>query len=63
MALAMSASPALAGPSPTPSSGKCGAANMSNAGTAMTTAMEEHTDEHGDAGMKQAIANSACRGG
>ncbi len=60
-ALAVSAAPAFAGPSPTPSSGKCGAANMSNAGAAMAVAMAEHTDEHGDAGMVQAVAKSACR--
>lgn len=59
-ALAMSAVPAFAGPRKTPS-GNCGAANMSNAGAAMATAMAEHTDQHGDDGMMQAVANSRCR--
>jgi len=58
--LAASASPAAAGPTLTPN-GKCGAANMANAGEAMTTAMALHTDEHGDAGMMNAVAVSACR--
>ena len=58
--LAASASPAAAGPTQTPN-GKCGAANMANAGEAMANAMALHTDEHGDAGMMHAVAVSACR--
>ncbi len=59
-ALAASVSPAAAAPSQTPN-GWCGAANMRNAGEAMADAMTYHTNEHGDAGMFQAVAVSACR--
>jgi hypothetical protein len=58
--LVASAAPAAAGPTQTPN-GWCGAANMRNAGEAMTNAMAFHTDEHGDAGMMHAVAVSACR--
>lgn len=59
-ALGAGASPAAAGPTQTPN-GWCGAANMRNAGEAMTIAMTEHTNEHGDAGMFKAVRHSACR--
>jgi hypothetical protein len=59
-ALAASAGPAAAGPRETPN-GWCGGANMRNAGDAMTTAMRDHTNHHGDAGMFKAVDNSACR--
>lgn len=58
--LAATASPAAAGPNETPN-GWCGAANMRNAGTAMANAMMFHTNWHGDAGMFNAVAVSACR--
>ena len=58
--LAAGASPAAAGPTPTPN-GWCGAANMRNAGEAMARAMALHTNENGDAGMMNAVAVSACR--
>jgi hypothetical protein len=59
---AVTASPAAAGPNPTPNDGRCGAANMANENAApyMAEAMNEHTDEHGDAGMFGAVANSSC---
>jgi len=53
-----SASPA--GAAPVTPTGKCGAANMSNAGDAMADAMKFHTDDHGDDGMRRAVALTAC---
>ena len=61
-ALAATASPAAAGPRPTPN-GKCGAANMMNEHAAphMVEAMTFHTAPQGDAGMFHAVAVSSCR--
>ena len=59
IALPATASPAAAGPNPTPN-GFCGALNMLMAGEAMVNAMVLHTNPHGDAGMFHAVAVS-CR--
>lgn len=61
VALAASATPAAADQKPTPN-GLCGAKNMVNEHSrdAMVTAMMEHTDAHGDAGMAAAVARTAC---
>lgn len=60
IAVAVSATPA-AGQSPTPN-GLCGAKNMVNENSrdAMITAMMEHTNPHGVAGMRGAVARTAC---
>ena len=61
IAMAASASPAAADQKPTPN-GLCGARNMVNEHSrdAMLTAMMEHTNQHGDAGMFAAVARTAC---
>lgn len=61
VAVAVSAAPAMADQKPTPN-GLCGAKNMvnENARDAMVTAMAEHTNAHGDAGMAGAVARTAC---
>ena len=60
VALAMSAATASAAPV-TPN-GLCGAKNMVNVHSidAMRTAMMEHTNAHGDAGMTLAVQTTAC---
>ena len=57
----VSATPAAADQKPTPS-GLCGAKNMVNEHSrdAMLTAMMEHTNAHGDAGMFAAVARTTC---
>lgn len=59
--VAVGAAPAAADQKPTPNN-KCGAANMTNehAFEAMMTAMNEHTAEQGDAGMRAAVARTRC---
>lgn len=61
VALAVSATPAVADQKPTPN-GLCGARNMVNEHSrdAMLTAMMEHTNYHGDAGMFAAVARTTC---
>lgn len=61
VALAVSATPAAADQKPTPN-GLCGARNMVNEHSrdAMLTAMMEHTNHHGDAGMFAAVARTTC---
>lgn len=61
IAMAVSAAPAAADQKPTPN-GLCGAKNMVNEHSidAMRTAMMEHTNHHGDAGMAGAVANTTC---
>lgn len=61
IAVAVSATPAAAVQSPTPN-GLCGAKNMVNENSrdAMITAMMEHTNPHGVAGMRGAVARTAC---
>ncbi|MCA1679491.1 MAG: hypothetical protein LC777_11330 [Actinobacteria bacterium] len=60
-ALAASASPAAAGPTPTPN-GFCGAKNMvnENAFPHMVEAMTLHTNLNGKIGMGNAVLVSAC---
>ena len=61
VALATGATPAAADQKPT-RNGLCGAANMSNEHSrdAMATAMAEHTNANGDAGMRAAVARTRC---
>lgn len=61
VALAVGAAPAAADQKPTPN-GLCGAKNMVNEHSrdAMVTAMTEHTDAHGDAGMAGAVGRTGC---
>lgn len=61
VALVVSATPAAAAQKPTPH-GLCGARNMVNEHSrdAMLTAMMEHTNHHGDAGMFAAVARTTC---
>lgn len=61
IAVGAGASTAAAAQQPTPN-GLCGARNMvnENAREQMLTAMMQHTDEHGDAGMAGAVAVSGC---
>ena len=61
VAVAGSATPAVADQKPTPN-GLCGARNMVNENSrdAMLTAMMEHTNAHGDAGMFAAVARTTC---
>lgn len=58
---AVGAAPAAADQKPTPNN-KCGAANMVNehAFEAMMTAMNEHTAQQGDDGMRAAVARTTC---
>ena len=61
IAMAVSATPAAADQKPTPN-GLCGAKNMVNEHSidAMRTAMMEHTNYHGDAGMAGAVRRTTC---
>lgn len=61
VAVAVSAAPAAADQKPTPN-GLCGAKNMVNENSidAMRTAMMEHTNYHGDAGMTGAVVRTTC---
>ncbi len=61
IAVTVSAAPAVADQKPTPN-GLCGARNMVNEHSrdAMLTAMMEHTNYHGDAGMFAAVARTRC---
>lgn len=61
VALVVSATPAAADQKPTPN-GLCGAKNMvhENSRDAMLTAMMEHTNYRGDAGMFAAVARTTC---
>ena len=60
--VAVGAAPAAADQKPTPNNNKCGAANMVNehSAEAMMTAMDEHTADQGDAGMRAAVARTRC---
>lgn len=49
-----------AGAAPMTPTGQCGAANMRNAGGAMTDAMTLHTNYRGDLGMVAAVIRTAC---
>ena len=61
IAVAVGPSPAVADQKATPN-GLCGARNMVNEHSrdAMLTAMMEHTNYHGDAGMFAAVARTRC---